>query len=75
MKRYFFHIREQELLIIDNEGTELPDLAAATHEAIASARELVVFSGTLPIGGSMEICDVDGNLLRAISIADVFHMP
>lgn len=40
--RYFFHIRDCGTLISDDEGTELPDMAAARHEARATARDLAM---------------------------------
>jgi hypothetical protein len=40
--RYFFHIRDCGNLISDDEGTELPDMAAARNEARATARDLAM---------------------------------
>ena len=37
MPRYFFHLRDDEELIRDEEGADLPDLAAARKEAALSA--------------------------------------
>ena len=41
MPRYYFHFRRGEVLQIDEEGLDLPDLPAAKHEAILSIRELL----------------------------------
>jgi hypothetical protein len=41
MARYFFHLVAGDQLILDEEGTELPDLAAAQREAKLGARELL----------------------------------
>lgn len=42
MPRYYFHIRHGDELIRDEEGTDLPDPAAAHAEALASARDLAL---------------------------------
>ena len=36
MPRYYFDIRENDTLVVDEEGLELPDLRAAEIEAAAS---------------------------------------
>src|SRR5687767_3803172 len=41
MPRYFFHLRDDEELIRDDEGTELPDLSAARTEAAQTAKEII----------------------------------
>jgi hypothetical protein len=43
MPLYYFHINDGET-ILDDHGTELPDLAAARLEALRTSRELA-FSG------------------------------
>ncbi|MGD9740662.1 MAG: hypothetical protein AB7O56_14450 [Bauldia sp.] len=40
MTRYYFDLREHERIVADEIGEDLPDLAAATAEAFASARAL-----------------------------------
>jgi hypothetical protein len=40
MMRYFLHIEDGLERIVDEEGSELPDLAAAREEALVSARQL-----------------------------------
>jgi hypothetical protein len=39
--RFFFHIRRDGELVLDDQGTELPDIAAARREAEQAARELL----------------------------------
>jgi hypothetical protein len=41
MPHYFFHIRNDDELIRDEEGTDLPDLSAARKEAALTAHSLV----------------------------------
>ena len=60
--RYFFHIRDCGTLISDDEGTELPDLAAARQEARATARDLAMEDlkcGQMVAERSIEIASVD----------------
>ena len=41
MPRYFFDSCDGDDVARDPEGQDLPDLEAARHEAVASARELI----------------------------------
>ena len=41
MARYFFHLRNGDTLLADDEGEELRDLEAARSYAIESARQLL----------------------------------
>ncbi|MBB3594802.1 hypothetical protein FHX08_005212 [Rhizobium sp. BK529] len=66
--RYFFHIRDGEDLILDQEGSDCASLAAAIEEAKADARELMaerLRSGRELDGQSFEIVD-DAGLLAAV---------
>jgi len=41
MARYFFHLRDGDTLLPDDEGLELPDLEAVRSYAVESARQLL----------------------------------
>jgi hypothetical protein len=41
MGRFYFHLQHGGELLIDPEGTELPDCDVARQEALRSARELL----------------------------------
>jgi hypothetical protein len=41
MARFYFHVREMDQLVADDEGIELPDKKAAVREAQQGARELL----------------------------------
>jgi hypothetical protein len=41
MPRFFLHVRTGQDLILDSEESELPNLAAAQDEALASLQQLV----------------------------------
>jgi hypothetical protein len=63
MTRYYFDLREHERIVADEIGEDLPDLAAATHEAIASARALATDrqrTGRRIDSVHIEISDADG---------------
>ena len=40
MPRYYFHIRDGDTLVFDDEGCELADWEAIKNEALRSARDL-----------------------------------
>lgn len=67
MPRYYFHYRTDDELIRDPEGSELPDLDAAEHNASALAKAII--ERTASTGGdtraprSIEITDVAGEEL------------
>jgi hypothetical protein len=41
MRRFYFHLRQDGELVLDDEGIELPDVATARREAERGARELL----------------------------------
>jgi len=41
MGRFYFHIRTREQLLVDQEGTCLPDSGAARQEALTAARYIL----------------------------------
>ena len=68
---YHFHIRDHGDLIRDEEGSELPDMAAAQAEARASSCDLLIEelkSGIAIPGRSIEITDTDGKLLESMPV-------
>lgn len=70
MPRYFFHIRERDQFVQDDEGMVFDDLASAKNEAQESCRELVIerlkdrqkFSGLKVL-----IADANGNTLAVVT--------
>jgi len=59
MPRYFFHLYD-DIVLHDEEGIELPDLAAARDEAVRAARELAcqeVRNGKLSLHHRIEVED------------------
>jgi len=73
--RYFFHIRDGIYVIPDEEGSELPDMQAARHEAHLTARDFAMDSlrQNLPANGrAIEISDGDGTVLETLFVRDAF---
>lgn len=71
MTRYFFDLHDNEGIAIDDEGLELPDLAAVRREAVLSLIEHVRdhdkgASGS-PNGSAVEARD-DGGLVMRVRI-------
>ena len=78
MPRYYFNIRSSTGLIVDPDGTDLPDLAAALTEAERSARELLadlLKAGATLDGQVFEISDDSGELLARLPFRNVLRLP
>jgi hypothetical protein len=74
--RYYFNIRDQHGFVIDEEGSELPDMEAALREAHASARDFVMdaMRGCHPLNGRrIEISDCEGNVLDSMAVRDIVN--
>jgi hypothetical protein len=75
MPRYFFNIRQDKLLLEDDEGEEFANLDAARQEAIASAREILseaAFSGeAASLDRKIEVADEAGETVLTIPIGRV----
>ena len=67
MPRFYFHYRTDDELIRDADGSELPDLAAAEHNAAALAKAIVEHAastgGDTRMPRSIEITDAAGEEL------------
>ena len=74
MPRYFFHIRQGGALGRDAEGTELPDIEAARHEAVE--RACAIWSKTPPDPDhndhTFEIADERGETVLVVSFSEAF---
>jgi hypothetical protein len=73
MRRYFFHLNHFRDYVLDEEGTDLPDVEAAKSEARQSIRDLVAdrLRAKEPLTlWSIRICDEDGQLLADVVVAD-----
>ncbi|WP_029586890.1 hypothetical protein [Bradyrhizobium sp. URHD0069] len=78
MARYFFHLVAGDHLILDEEGTELPDLAAAQREAKLGARELLgeaIKSGEEAVADGFVIANEAGHTLETFSFSEIMPKP
>lgn len=67
MPRFYFHYRTDDELVRDVDGSELPDLDAAEHNAAALAKAIVERAastgGDTRVPRSIEITDASGEEL------------
>ncbi|CAA9262451.1 MAG: hypothetical protein AVDCRST_MAG27-2591 [uncultured Craurococcus sp.] len=73
MPRFFFHMRDEDWLVEDPEGSELPDLEAARAKAAEVALDYLV--GRLRAGEALdfervEIWDGAGRMLGTVPFPD-----
>jgi hypothetical protein len=69
MPRYFFHVRDRQGLLRDEEGRELPSPEVARAEAAKGVRSILseeVGHGTLDLLGSVEVLDEAGHLVFSL---------
>lgn len=77
MTRYFFHLHECGKLTVDEEGSKLPDLAAAQHHAKTAARAIMcseVVAGDLCLSCHIEIENRDSGERTEVRFRDVVHI-
>jgi hypothetical protein len=73
MPRYYFHIYN-DMVAMDDEGTELPDVAAAREHAIEGARSLMaetLLQGRLSLQHRIEVADDTGRVLMTIPFREL----
>jgi hypothetical protein len=76
MPRFFFHIRNGNDYVADEEGTEVANLAAAEEEASEAAREILaerLLNGEVLDGQTFEIVDEDGRILKTVPFRSVIR--
>ena len=73
MSRFYLHQQIANGIIEDPDGTEAVDLAAARHEAILAARQLLanaILAGVAPLGRAFRISDDTGKVLLTVPFSD-----
>jgi hypothetical protein len=79
MGRFYFHLQAgNEIVIKDDEGTDLPDISAAQREALSCARELLaeaIRNGEPEAPEALVIADVEGRALSIVPFAAVLPRP
>ncbi|KQP60717.1 hypothetical protein ASG60_10070 [Methylobacterium sp. Leaf469] len=74
MPRFFINIRDGDCLIEDEEGSLLPDVEAACHEALLAARDILsskLRAGEEVNGQVFEITDEDRVVRASFPLRDV----
>jgi CBS domain-containing protein len=72
--RFHLNIRDGNNVVLDAEGADLPDVAAALDEARQCARELAIdrLRSAHPVNGRLiEVTADDGKIVGKVSIRDV----
>lgn len=72
MPHYFFHLYN-DLIVMDEEGREFPDLEAAYANAVKEAREVMldtVAAGRINLSHWIDIADDAGTVVATISFRE-----
>jgi hypothetical protein len=77
MGRFYFHLKDGDNLVPDEEGIELPDVAAAKREALLTARELAdgIKAGLTQIPEAVVITDEAGLTVEVLAFEEVLPNP
>jgi hypothetical protein len=76
MERYYFHIRDGDVVTPDDEGAVFQDLDAARDGLMAGIRDIVadhLSHGTKIGGRKFEITDARGNVLDVIACGSLLR--
>ena len=75
MPLFFFHVKENDDVLCDDEGSDHPDLDAAREEAIEGIRQIisdaVLTGGPLGLDREMHVDDDAGHTLLKIMFREV----
>ena len=78
MGRFYFHLRDGDELLPDDEGADLPDFSAARREAVLAAREFLaeaIKSGRQKVPDAFVIADESGRTLDTILLVTLLPEP
>jgi hypothetical protein len=73
MPRYFFHLRDGVDILLDPDGRELPDAAAAAQLALTEARSLMsheILGGVLHLSQRLDVEDSEGRVVHSLAFSD-----
>ncbi|MEN3747538.1 hypothetical protein TPR58_10195 [Sphingomonas sp. HF-S3] len=77
MPRYFFDLLD-EIVAIDDEGADLPDLqsalARAREEVRVLAGESIIIHGRLVLGDHVRVRDAEGETVATVRFGDVIRI-
>ena len=77
MPRYYLHLHNRTGFTRDDEGLELPDVAAARNEAVRSIRSILsseVLDGQIDFDGRLDIAGEDEEVVASVSFADAVQL-
>ena len=69
MPIFYFHVYNGAGVAMDDEGQDLPDLAAAHKKAVEGIRSIIseeASAGLIDLTGRLEVADADGNVLLTV---------
>jgi hypothetical protein len=77
MPRFYFNIRRAAEVVSDEEGLDLPDMAAVREEAVTTIRELIADKirtfGKVDFLG-LDVTDDGGRLVLSMPVLDTFEI-
>ncbi|MDQ0471496.1 DUF6894 family protein [Labrys wisconsinensis] len=76
MSRFYFHLRQQDGLTIDDEGYEARDVAQALEEGMEAVRAVLVdalLAGIDVSASAFECTDEQGDVLFFLEFATALH--
>ena len=76
MPRYYFHLYN-DVVVIDEEGVELPDIGTVWRRAEDIARRMIcesVKDGELKLDDRIEVADERGDVLLRMKFRDAFKL-
>jgi Domain of unknown function (DUF6894) len=74
--RYFFHLYD-DVVVMDDEGIELPTIEAARESALTGARAMIcdqVSKGKINLGHRIEVADEAGERVHVIAFGDAIEI-
>ena len=77
MPRFYFHVID-DLVALDEEGVELPNLQAVESQAVLGAQELIAeevrVRGRVPLHHRIEVTDERGEVVMTVPFKDVVKL-
>jgi len=77
MARFYFHLNDGHDVLIDSEGVELPDRAAAARRALDSARDILsaeIREGRVPLDMHLAVEDERGLTIHLLPFAQAVQI-
>ena len=77
MARFYFHLSEGRDVLIDREGVDLPDNAAAARRALDSARDILsaeIREGRVPLNMQLAVEDECGLTVHRLPFAQAVEI-